>query len=321
MKFRTEITITSRINEFSFDPALPCALAGSCFAANVAAKMRNSLWDATDPLGALYNPLSILEVLKLIIEKDVEKIRDSLFEYQGSIHSRLLDSSFSSESEEELIKRYSVAASKFWEALQTGKQLIITFGTAWVYELKETGEVVANCHKLPGSLFNRFRLGVEEISDLWIAFDKKLRSIIPYLKIIFTVSPVRHLKDGFNGNTVSKAILNLAVEKICNAADNVIYFPSYEIMMDDLRDYRFYSSDLVHPSNQAIDYIWEKFIDSYITPEGKEILKEGSEIVAGFNHRQLVFTEASQRAEDNRIEKLRERYRLLLKRHPHLLKI
>jgi len=163
--------------------------------------------------------------------------------------------------------------------------LFVTFGTSWVYRNVDDGMVVANCHKLPASRFNRFRLGVDDIVDGYDELIARMKEFNRDLKIIFTVSPVRHLKDGAHGNQLSKATLLLAVDKLTEKHENVFYFPAYELVMDDLRDYRFYADDMVHPSAQAVDYIWENISDVYFDKKAKVFVKEMDKIIKAREHR------------------------------------
>jgi hypothetical protein len=164
--------------------------------------------------------------------------------------------------------------------------MIITLGTAWVYQFKETGQVVSNCHKLPDRLFIRKILSTQEIIDEWQVLLQQLWELNPELKILFTVSPIRHWKDGAHGNQLSKATLLLAIDKLQQTyPERISYFPSYEIMIDELRDYRFYADDLLHPSMQAIAYIWERFSESMFSSKTILLLKEWEELLKAVQHK------------------------------------
>ena len=288
MKFRTEYKAIQ--SSVSFTPAEPVVLLGSCFAENIASKMRESLWWADNPLGTLYNPLSIAKALRLSLlsmfpEKEFEK---SLFLSEQKYHSWYFDSSFSAYSAVDAIASFNSRRLMLSDMLSKGNKLIVTFGTAWIYLLQSKNlEPVGNCHKQPSSLFLRKRLSILEIVDEWTSLLELLRKFLPSLEVVFTVSPVRHLKDGFEGNSQSKAILLLAVEELCKKFDFCSYFPAFEIVNDDLGDYRFYASDLVHPSDEAIEYVWEIFKDTFINKEAREILSKGEKIYKAINHRPL----------------------------------
>ena len=164
--------------------------------------------------------------------------------------------------------------------------MIITLGTAWVYRLGSTGKIVSNCHKLPEKMFDRQMLSVDEITTEWKSLLLSLWEQNPELKILFTVSPIRHWKDGAHGNQLSKATLLLAVEQLQkDFPEQTAYFPAYEIMMDELRDYRFYADDMLHPSLQAVEYIWERFTETMFSRETQAILKEWKDIQKAINHK------------------------------------
>lgn len=169
--------------------------------------------------------------------------------------------------------------------LKNCDKVIITFGTSFVFKHKEKNIIVSNCHKIPQSEFKRFMLTVDETKDYLQKIINQLQTINEKLKIIFTVSPVRHWKDGAVDNQLSKSILLLAVNETISQNDNCVYFPSYEIMMDDLRDYRFYAEDLIHPNKMAIDYIWEKFGESHFTENCFEIMNEVKKVAQAFKHK------------------------------------
>ncbi|MDE6522228.1 MAG: GSCFA domain-containing protein [Muribaculaceae bacterium] len=292
MKFRTEYK--AEPSRLHLDPTRPIVLVGSCFADNIAGKMRESLWDAFNGLGTLYNPMSIAKVLDLMAfgVVDSNDIESSLFEANGIVHSWLFDSHFSATSKEECKKNIIESRTKLLESFEKSQMLIVTFGTAWCYSLQNINNdeeyIVANCHKMPSSMFSRRRASVEEISKLWIDLCKRLQQKYPDLSIVFTVSPVRHLKDGFEGNTLSKSTLQLAVEQIRTKIENALYFPAYELVCDDLRDYRFYASDLVHPSDSAIEYIWEIFCQTFLDDHGMTMIKEGNKKYKRLNHRPIM---------------------------------
>ncbi len=312
MKFRTEYEV--RKAPFVLDTTRPVVLLGSCFANNIGKKMRSSLWEAENLLGTLYNPLSIAAALKAVLAPDAEmKLEDSLFEAGDLWRSWLFDSGLAAEKASDVEDAFKERRRRLVEMFDRGEVVFVTFGTSWCYYL-EDGRLVANCHKQPAKLFTRRRLTITEIVDEWRSLIERLRQRWPVLKIVFTVSPVRHLKDGFEGNKRSKAILLLAVEELCGSIDDCYYFPAYEIVNDDLRDYRFYASDLTHPSDEAVDYIWEIFQKSYLDEAGISRLKEGESIVKGLNHRPLPNATQAPSAkmlgrERERIEALEERMR------------
>lgn len=281
MKFRTEIEIKPFASQIDYGSHI-FAL-GSCFAENMAERLRRAKFRiASNPTGILFNPASIADALaRFATGKPYSE--SELTEHGGRWFSFDAHTSLDGSTAESALGNLNRALDTGCEALHDADFVILTFGTAWVYELAESGHIVANCHKMPQSMFRRRRLSVEEI----VAMYEPLigQGILRDKHIILTVSPVRHLADGLDGNAVSKAVLRLAVEELAARHKNVSYFPSYEIVTDDLRDYRFYAEDLVHPSQQAVEYIWEKFADALLTDEAKAMLPRVEQIVAAAAHR------------------------------------
>lgn len=266
MKFRTELQPESRLSGLiAHDTGI--MLLGSCFSDNIGARLAGSLFDVSvNPLGTLYNPLSIRLALDRIISgrplEATELVTDGRMH-----HSFLCHSSLSSSSAEKALLTINGRLAGACEFLSRASVTIITFGTAWVYRLATTGEVVANCHKFPASMFDRRCLTVSEAAEAITAITESLLKVNPEMKIILTVSPIRHLADGFHGNTLSKSTLHLAVNQVIGRyPESTFYFPAYEALTDDLRDYRFYAADLCHPSEQAADYIFDLFARSAFTP-------------------------------------------------------
>lgn len=258
---------------------------GSCFAENMAQYLKDKFYNInSNPFGTLYNPLSIRNSLGLLLNH-YEFQKEDLFQHHDLWHSFQHHSSFSSTDPTKTLENINVAAVKARMKLQEANVLILTLGTAWVYELKATNQVVSNCHKVPSNRFRRKRLTVEEIVESLGAILAYLQNKNPALQIILTVSPIRHLKDGFVENQLSKSILLLAVQEMVQRAHYIHYFPAYEIMMDDLRDYRYYADDLVHPSRLAIDYIWELFSGHYLTPKEATLRKKLTKLQTAMTHR------------------------------------
>jgi hypothetical protein len=195
-------------------------------------------------------------------------------------------SSFSNPDKDGCLKKINNEIAESSLHLKESRVLLITFGTAWVYRLKETGKIVSNCHKFPDTLFDRILLKEEDIILAWEIFLDELFTINPDLKVIFTISPVRHWKEGAHGNQLSKATLLLSVDKLCNRfPEKTEYFPAYELLLDDLRDYRFYADDLLHPGSQAIDYIQSKFNQTYFDSRTMELVLEIRKLIQAKNHR------------------------------------
>ena len=241
---------------------------GSCFSDEIGVQMQQRYLQVTcNPFGTLYNPLSIAQALTMTEVPE-------LVEHDGLWHSMAHHGSFSRASKEETEQAVRASIKTMQQALNEASVVIVTFGTAWVYEMKGEGlpvtgyGVVGNCHKLPERCFVRRRLTVEEIVDAWKPILEKYSD----KHWLFTVSPIRHIKDGLHENEISKATLLLALEAISHQHSAISYFPSYEIVLDELRDYRFYADDLVHPSSLAVNYIWERFVDTYCTNQTKNEL-------------------------------------------------
>lgn len=260
---------------------------GSCFSENIGQRLIEAkfLCDM-NPFGALYNPFSIAKALREILDNRVYKHSDpELFFSYGQWHSYMHHSCFSTETESaciELINNRLQQASKILTSLDI---LLLTFGTARIYRLSSNGRIVANCHKQPDSIFRRELLSVDKIVEEYTSLINLLLEKKPTLQIIFTVSPIRHSRDGFHGNQISKSILLLAIEELCASFSCCHYFPSYEILLDELRDYRFYADDMLHPSSLAISYIWECFGLSYFTEETKYVIEKCLEINKALAHR------------------------------------
>lgn len=275
-------------------------LVGSCFADEIGEKMVRGGFEAmVNPFGTLYNPASIAaSLLRSISEKEytadsVELIQS---ESDGMWHSWMHHSSFSSLDVATLVERINGTTHCVADFLREADVLIVTMGTAIIYRLKETGMLVANCHKQLDSLFVRERLNAYDIVDQWEMLLQLLESVNPKLKVIFTVSPIRHKRDGYHVNQVSKGILLQGVDEIVNGKSSnsqCFYFPSYEIMMDELRDYRFYADDMIHPSEKAVEYIWQRFQDTYFDNKTKDAVAKATKDWARHQHRQIVNSKLS----------------------------
>jgi hypothetical protein len=239
-----------------------------------------------NPSGVVYNPVSVGSTIDFILKNKIFTGED-LYKYNGVNLSFLHYTDFSSEDTSRTLDKINSATQKAHHYLKNARFLFITFGTARVYRFKESDKIVSNCHKLPASLFSREILTVEEITSNWHDTLQSLHSFNKDLRVIFTISPVRHWKDGAHGNQLSKSILFLAVEKLLEHQVGEDYFPAYELVMDDLRDYRYYSEDMLHPSQTAVDYIWKAFSDCYFEPETYSLWKEVQGITKARNHRFL----------------------------------
>ena len=237
-----------------------------------------------NPAGTVYNPESVLNILEAILASRITSSED-LYNYDGMWISFSHYTDFSSEDPDALIKKINEINLKAADFLNNAGFLFITFGTARVYRFRETGKIVSNCHRIPNSKFDNELLGVNRIVDQWLPFLDKISAINPGLRIVFTISPVRHWKDGAHGNQVSKSVLFLAVEELLKHKSGPDYFPAYEYQMDDLRDYRFYADDMLHPSSSAVEYIWERFSEVYFDKATCQMQSELLKITRAMNHR------------------------------------
>lgn len=283
MEFRT-ISEIKRADE-TIDYSSGVMMMGSCFAGEIGRQFRAGKMNVLiNPFGVLYNPLSTARSLEMIMEGKTFR-REDLHHYDNKYLSFYHDTGFSSRESSISLDRINRSISCANDFLSSATFLFITYGTAWVYRWKENKELVANCHKIPAAQFTRHLLTREDILKTWQDVIVQVRNFNRDLKIVFTVSPVRHLKDGAHGNQVSKATLLMAIEDMIAGDNDLSYFPSYEIMLDDLRDYRFYAKDMVHPSDAAIEYIWEKFRECYFSPGTNTIYARVKKITDARNHK------------------------------------
>lgn len=263
----------------------PSLWMGSCFTENIGGWIQEMKFPASvNPFGTIFNPESINENLRLLLDKK-QFSKSDLGHANGLYYSFHHHTSFSHPDQGKCLEEINRMIPLAGNYLREAGFLFLTWGTAWIYVHEETGKVVANCHKLPDRMFERKLLTVEEIVDsCYVLFDM-LKNENPDLHIVLTVSPVRHFKDGARENQVSKSTLLLAANELFREIDFVHYFPAYEIVMDDLRDYRFYEEDLVHPNRQAIGYIMEKFREAWIEPTAFPVMKEVEKILMAVSHK------------------------------------
>lgn len=270
---------------FRIDYSSRLMMLGSCFVENIGAKLESLRFQVDiNPCGIVYNPLSVADSLELLLDNRRFTETD-LLQNGGKWVSLHHHGHFSADEAETCLQKINDRLTVSAEHLRHTDVLILTWGTSWVYRYKASGQVVANCHKLPASAFERFRLEAEDIVTTYTALIRRLLLMRPGLQIVFTVSPVRHWKDGAHGNQLSKAVLLLAIEKLQQTIKQVSYFPAYEIVMDELRDYRFYADDLLHISSQGVEYIWEKFCALYFSEETRALMKQVEKINKKLSHR------------------------------------
>ena len=281
--FRTKIEIPE--SKFQLSHSTKSLLVGSCFADNIGSNLKKYKFPVEhNPFGVLYNPVSIKNNLEILIGKKLLTESD-LYYYNDQWISFNHYSAFSNPDKKECLRQINDRIRKASEFLLESSYLFITFGTSWVYEFRKTGKIAANCHKIKASEFKRYLLDLRNVVDGYAEFYKKLKEFNPGIKIIFTVSPIRHWKDGAEMNQVSKSILLLSIYELRKKFPEMDYYPSYEILMDELRDYRFYANDMLHLSEAAIDYIWKKFVSTYIDDKSKVIIGEVEKLNKAMNHR------------------------------------
>lgn len=262
---------------------------GSCFSDNIGKRLRADLFDvAVNPFGPLFNPMSVADALERIVDNRPFTRNDLECNAAGEWFCFDLYTGFTSVNPDRvLFKANSALAEAHRIIAGTQPVVVITFGTAFIFALAaQPDRVVANCHKLPQKMFVRSRLCVDDITHRWHELMHRLHEFNSTLRIILTISPVRHATDGAHGNTLSKSVLLLASEKL--TISEAIYYPAYEILLDDLRDYRFYAPDMVHPSEMAADYIYSHFIQSFCTSQELSLIKKCRSVTQRFLHRPLT---------------------------------
>ncbi|SMD32012.1 GSCFA family protein [Reichenbachiella faecimaris] len=277
--FRTELHPKPSQPQIGFDSKL--LTIGSCFSENIGLRLQeNKFPSLVNPLGTVYNPISIFKLLGQESLDEHKFIEIGRQWFHLDFHSQ-----FTGRDKKTLETVLKLKIKELSTYLSEAKVVFVTLGTAYVYEWKESGEVVANCHKIPQKNFIKRLLTLEEMKVGFSKLKTKLNEINPSIHFVFTVSPVRHIKDGIAENQLSKSLLRVLCHEWSQEEDQVDYFPAYEMMMDDLRDYRFYKTDMIHPSEMAEDYIWNKFQLTYFSDQIRKILKEWSKIKAALAHR------------------------------------
>lgn len=319
MKFRTEISPLPLQGTVSHDGSI--LMMGSCFTDNIGALLRGAMFDVdVNPFGTTFNPLSIAQCLRRIIH--AEQMRpDELFPANGMYNSFLHHSAFSRRDPEEALSLMNSRIKQASQHLKEAQALILTWGTAYVFRLQEAEShpIVNNCHKLPQKMFSRTALSVDGIVNEYNALLEEVFALNPNLKVILTVSPVRHLADGLEGNSLSKAILRVAQGQLVSQhPGQCIYFPSYEAIVDDLRDYRYYADDLVHTTPFAQQYIYELFLSSFCTAEVQRIASECVRLSHRLSHRFMTDNTEAQQTFLEQTERIKAD---MLTRYPYLHRI
>lgn len=283
MSFRTEIKLPPSLQKIIYSNK--CLFIGSCFTENIGNQMQRLKFSSmVNPFGILYNPLSINTCLqRLLSEKPYTS--EELYYFNEQWLSWNHHGRFSHSDQNSCLQNINHQLQKASNFLKQADFLWLTLGTAFVYEWKESGKVVANCHKIPQKQFKHYLIEVEDIVVALYPTLQQIQATNPKLQIVFTLSPIRHWKNGAIDNQLSKATLLVAIHQLKENLEKVSYFPAYEIMMDDLRDYRFYESDMLHPNSTAIDYIWEKFQEVYFDQKTVKLKERIEKILNAKNHR------------------------------------
>ena len=316
MQFRTAIAMPTDF--IGINHSSDILLAGSCFAENIGNRLSERKFNIDiNPFGILYNPLSIAAMMERIMHGETfTENSPEIFQHNGKWHSILHHGDFSRNTIDELLESINGRLVKAHESIAVHSTVIITFGTAYAYTRNSDNCIAGNCHKLPGNLFTRRLLGIDEITAATAKFIERYREANPNVRFIFTVSPIRHLRDGAHDNQLSKSTLLLAVDRLEKMyPGTVFYFPAYEIVNDELRDYRFYAADMVHPSQVAVDYIWERFTECCFTEETKSLNRSIEEINRAMQHRPF---DPDAPAYRKFIQNVLDKIKVLKEQHPYL---
>lgn len=316
MNFRTPIPIPKNSNPIDYNSKIVSL--GSCFAENMGHKFQYFKFQSeTNPFGIIFNPVSIERIIDRVVSEKAFTEEDVFF-HNERWHCFEVHSDVSESNKEQLLQNLNQILVETKKRLQEASHIIITYGTSWVYRNIENNSVVANCHKVPQKQFDKEILSAETIqSSIQNTLDL-IRKLNPKVDFIFTVSPVRHIKDGFVENQVSKAHLITAIYRLLQTEHcklNTKYFSSYEIMIDELRDYRFYAEDMLHPSQVAINYIWERFFQTQISDEIHSVMKQVCTIQKGLQHRPF---NSNSESHQQFLSKLKDKMMQIQKQFPQI---
>ena len=316
MEFRTTLRLEPSRRRLRHSDEL--MLIGSCFSDSIGAKLRGAMMLAdVNPTGTVYNPLSIAATIDRIIDNTPVAGMD-LFQ-QGGVWAHFdFHTRFSMPDKEATLQRMNRRIATAHDRLRTARALVLTLGTSVVYRLADTGRVVANCHKVAPARFSREMASQREIVGALNGMLGRLNEFNPGLDVIFTVSPIRHIADGLDRNSLSKAQLRVAIDTVAAGNAQVSYFPAYEIMLDDLRDYRFYAADMLHPSEVAVEYIWQAFQATYFDDRSAQAIARCERVAKRLAHRPIA---ASRETQDRFNADTRTVARNLLKEYPYLSRI
>lgn len=314
MNLQTQIPLTKqKHNLINYQSKL--LLFGSCFSENIGNKLNYYKFQSKqNPFGILFHPKAIENLITKALNKEKYTDKDVFF-HNERWHSFEAHSSLSTINKDELLNNLNLFTQQTFKQLKDATHIIITLGTAWVYREITSDNLVANCHKLPQKKFLKELLSVDEVSESLQAINSLVKSVNKNTSVIYTLSPVRHLKDGFTENQRSKAHLLSAIHEVIEPRNAIYYFPSYEIVMDELRDYRFYNEDMIHPNKTAIKYIWEKFKEVWITEDSYNTMQQIETIQRGLNHK--PFNPESE-AHQLFLKKLQQKKETLLQAFPFM---
>ena len=314
MQLQTIVPIKPLENKIDYHSKIVSV--GSCFAVNMAQRFQQfQFQQAVNPFGILFHPVAIARLIDFAVENKTFTEED-VFLYNEIWSSFDAHSDLNELEQEDIIDALNAKIQVFRNHITEASHIILTFGTAWVYRNIEKDQLVANCHKVPQNQFSKELLTVTQCQEAIASIEKGVRSLNPNIQIIYTISPVRHIKDGYVENQRSKAHLISALHNhLDHAMENNYYFPSFELVMDELRDYRFFAKDLIHPNEMAIDYIWEKFVEHAIDPAILPTMKLVDEVQKGLAHRPFnPYTEAHQKF----LDKLAQKLDVLLEQYPFM---
>lgn len=301
--------------DFSIDYSNKILMLGSCFSTNIGCRLESLKFQTnTNPFGVIYNPASIAQSLNILLEKECFTLNELNYN-NGLWYSYYHHSAFSNTEKEICLDGINKSLHKAKLHLSETDIVFLTLGTAWAFRNKQTGQIVANCHKVPASEFDRVYLNPSEVTETLSTVIKNLLKLNTQIKVIFTVSPIRHWKDGAIENMRSKSTLLLSIKEIEEEFQNIYYFPVYEVFMDEMRDYRFYASDMLHPSDFSIDYVWEKFTNTFFESNTRELVNEVGKLLKSFAHRPV---NAKGDAYGKFIEQLKKRVYDIQKRNSFL---
>jgi len=317
MQFRTQIPLSKTNNPIDYNSKVLSF--GSCFAENMADKFDYfKFQNETNPFGIIFNPVSIEKIINRTVQEKWFTEKDVFF-HNERWHSFDVHSDLSNSDRQELLETLNKAISETHKQLKQATHIIITYGTSWIYRNLESEQIVANCHKVPQKQFSKELLSVDATEKSIQNTINLIQTLNPDINFIFTISPVRHIKDGFAENQLSKSHLFAGLHQVLKTHNSKLitanYFPSYEIMMDELRDYRFYGEDMLHPNQVAIDYIWHQFSENYIAENAILIMKEIDGIQKSLRHRS--FNPESEQHQKF-LAKLQQRINVLGEKLPHI---